>query len=97
MIINQVDTHVDSVLGKSLAVHKDTKGRTLCDYIYSIRTKYRLIFTIVRHLNNDFKQIKEHIMQAITNMHDNITALVDISDFQKSLNTVFETKGLLSQ
>ena len=36
-------------------------------------------------------------MQEITNMHDNITAVVDISDFQKNLNTVFETKGVLSQ
>merc|ERR1712030_219060 len=74
LIINQVDTHVDSVLGKSTAVHKDEKGRTLSDYTYSIRTKYRLIFTIVRQLNGDFKQIKDHIMQVITNMHDNIKA-----------------------
>ena len=97
LIINQVDTHVDSVLGKSTAVHKDKKGRTLSDYIYSIRTKYRLIFTIARHLSNYFKQIKEHIMQVITNMHDNITAVVDIADFQKNISIVFETKGVLSQ
>ena len=97
LLINQVDTSVDNTLGKSVSVHVDTKGRTLCNYLYSIRTKYRLIFTIARHLNNDFKIIKEFIMQEITKMHDDITAVVDITDFQKNLSTVFETKGVLSQ
>ena len=30
-------------------------------------------------------------------MHDDITAVVDIADFQKNLSTIFETKGVLSQ
>ena len=90
-----METHVDSVLGKSTAIHKDEKGRTLSDYTYAIKTKYRLIFTIVKHLNGDFKQIRDYIMQVITNMHDDIKLVVDIQDFQKNLNTAFETKGLL--
>ena len=44
ILINSVDTHVDSVLGKSMTVINDKKGRTLCNYIYSISRKYELIF-----------------------------------------------------
>ena len=96
LIIDQVETHVNSVLGKSTAVHKDAKGRTLSDYTYTLKTKYKLIFTIVRHLNGDFKQIKDYIMQLIANMYDDIKLLVDIQDFQTNLKAAFETKGLLS-
>merc|ERR1712105_59322 len=55
ILINSVDTHVDSVLGKSMIVIKDKKARTLCNYLYSIRRKHELIFEIARHLNDDFK------------------------------------------
>ena len=89
--------YVDTALGKSTTVHKDSKNRTLCNYLYSIRMKYWLIFEIARHLNNDFKIIKEYIMQECTKMHDDLTAVVDIADFQKHLTTIFETKGVLSQ
>ena len=37
LIIDQVDYHVNSVLGKSTAVFKDDKGRTHSDFTY--RTK----------------------------------------------------------
>ena len=72
LIIDQVDYHVNSVLGKSTAVFKDDKGRTLSDYTYTLKTKYRLIFNIVKHLGGDFKQMKEYILQLIANMHDDI-------------------------
>ena len=41
--------------------------------------------------------IKEYIMQECTRMHDDITAVIDIADFQKHLTTIFKTKGVLSQ
>jgi hypothetical protein len=97
ILINYVDTHVDSVLGKSTTVISDKKGRTLCNYIYSIRQKYELIFEIARHLNDYFKIIKEHIMRKCTDIHDHLKKVVDICDFQKSLKEVFETKGVLTQ
>ena len=85
LLINKVDIFVDTTLGTSSTVHTDKKGRVLCNYLYSIRHKYRLIFNIARHLNNDFKIIKEYIMQESTKMHDEITKVVDITDFQKML------------
>ena len=97
LVISSVNQSVDTTLGKSLTVHKDAKDRTLSNYLYSIRTKYWLIFEVARHLNNDFKMIKEYIMHECTRMHDDITAVVDIADFQKNLSTIFETKGVLSQ
>ena len=96
LIINQVETHVNSALGKSTSVHTDAKGRTLSDFAYTLKTKYKLIFTIVKHLNGDFKQIKDYIMQLIANMYDDIKLLVYIQDFQANLKAAFETKGLLS-
>ena len=49
----------------------------------------------MKHLNGDFKQIKDYILQLIANMYDDIKLLVDIQDFQTNLKTAFETKGLL--
>ena len=97
LLINKVDQYVDTALGKSTSVHKDSKNRTLCNYLYSIRMKYWLIFEIARHLNNDFRIIKEYIMQLCTKMHDSIIEVMDIADFQKNLASVFETKGVLTQ
>ena len=91
-----MDYHVNSVLGKSTAVFKDDKGRTHSDFTYTLKTKYRLIFNIVKHLGGDFKQMKEYILQLIANMHDDIKQLVDIDDFQKKIVEAFEIKGLLS-
>ena len=97
IVINQVDTYVDNVLGKSTTVFVDKKGRTLCNYLYSIRWKYKLVFEIARHLSDDFKLIKEHIMRECTNMHDNLESVIDISEFQKNIKGVFETKGVMTQ
>ena len=88
---------MDSALGKSTAVTVDSKNRTLCNYIYSIKWKYKLIFNIARHLGADFKIISDYIRKEITKMHDENKELVDIGDFQKNLCTAFETKGVLSQ
>ena len=91
-----MDYHVNWDLGKSTAMFQDSKGRTLSDSIYTLKTKYRLIFTIVKHLNGEFKKIKEYILQLISNMHDEIKILIDIQDFQKKIAEAFEAKGLLS-
>ena len=87
LLMDQVEKYVDSVLGSSSAVHKDLKNRTLSEYTYSIRWKYQLIFNIVYHLNDDFKQMKDYILQQITTMHDDQKELIDIRDFQKHLTT----------
>ena len=90
LIIDQVEHHVNSVLGKPTTVFTDLKGRTLSDFTYTLKTKYRLIFNIVRDLGGDFRQMKEYILQSIADMFDDIKTLIDISDFQKKLVTAFE-------
>merc|ERR1712030_159079 len=75
----------------------DSKDRTICDFVYNIRKKYDLIFEVARHLNNDFKIIREYIMQQCTKMHDKQIKLMDIAEFQEHLATIFETKGVLLQ
>ena len=97
LLINKVDISVDSTLGKSTTTHTDTKNRTLSNYSFSIKWKYKLIFNIARHLNADFKIIRDYFMKECTRMHDNIKETVDIGDFQKNLSTAFETKGVISQ
>ena len=96
LIIDQVEIHVNSVLGKPATVFTDPKGRTLSDFTYTLKTKYRLIFDIVRHLGGDFKQMKDYILQSIADMFEDIKTLIDISDFQKKLVTALDTKGLLN-
>ena len=97
LLINKVDISVDSTLGKSTTVTIDSKKRTVCNYVYSIKWKYKLIFNIARHLGADFKIIRDYIQKEITTMHDENNELLDIEDFQKKLCTAFETKGVLSQ
>ena len=87
---------MNSVLGKPATVFTDPKGRTLSDFTYTLKTKYRLIFDIVRHLGGDFKQMKDYILQSIADMFEDIKTLIDISDFQKKLVTALDTKGLLN-
>ena len=97
LLINEVDIFVNTTLGTSTTVITDSKGRILSSYLYSILTKYRLIFEIARHLNNDFKIIKEYIMQACTKINDELESVVNINDFQKNIAIVLESKGVLSQ
>ena len=97
LVFSSIDEAVDNTFGKYNTVFKDAKDRTLSNYSYSIGKKYELIFEVVRHLNNDFKIIREYIMQDCTNMHDDIEKVVDIADFQTHLATIFETKGVLTQ
>ena len=66
------------------------------EYTYSIRTKYRIIFNIVYHLNGDLKKMKDYIFQQITTMHDDQEKILDVQDFQKHLTTELDKKGLLS-
>ena len=97
LLINDVDTFVDTTLGTSTASFTDSKGRVLSNYLYSIRHKYELIFNIARHLNNDFKIVKTYIMQEITKMSDELEKVVDIGDFQTNIAIILESKGVLSQ
>ena len=78
ILINNVDTHVDNVLGKSLTVYIDKKKRTLCNFVYNVRRKYELIFEIARHLTDDYKIIKETIMRKCTDIHDTLAKVIDI-------------------
>ena len=86
-----------TIRGKSTAVTKDSKDRSICDFVYNIRKKYDLIFEIARHLSNDFKIIREYIIQLCTKMHDKEKEWMDIAAFQKHLAEIFETKGVLLQ
>merc|ERR1712030_126899 len=69
---------------------------TLSEFTYTLKTKYRLIFNIVKHLGGEHKQMKEYILQLIANMFDDIKLLIDVADFQKKLVEAYEIKGLLS-
>ena len=62
-----------------------------------MRKKYDLIFEVARHLPNNFKIIREYIMQHCTKMHDKLIEIMDITKFQDHLTTIFETKGVLLQ
>ena len=87
---------MNSVLGRPSTAFTDAKGRTFSFLTYTLYTKYKLIFDIVRHLNNDFKVMKDYILQTIADMFDDIKTLIDISEFQKKLKTAFDNKGLLN-
>ena len=89
--------YIDNTLGKSTAVTVDKKHRSICDFVYNIRKKYDLIFEVARHLSNDFKLIREYIIQQCTKMHDKEIEWMDIADFQDHLATIFENKGVLIQ
>ena len=97
LIIDNVEKYIDTTLGKSTTVTIDSKDRSICDFVYNIRKKYDLIFEVARHLNNDFKIIREYIMQLCTKMHDKQIELMDITAFQEHLVGIFETKGVLLQ
>ena len=89
LIIDTIDKHIDNALGKAAAATPD--------YIYNMRKKYDLIFDVARHLPNDFKIIREYVMQHCTKMHDRLIEIMDIIKFQEHLVAIFETKGVLLQ
>merc|ERR1712173_479763 len=84
LIIDEVEKYINTALGTS---NKE----------YNLRKKYDLIFDIARHLGNDFKIIREYIMQKCTKFHDELEERTDISAFQEHLAMIFETKGVLLQ
>ena len=59
ILIADVDGKIDASLGKSLLFHKDTNGRLLSYYSYSIFHKYNIILGITEHLGSEFNQIKD--------------------------------------
>ena len=71
-------------------------GRSQTDLTYALKTKYGLIFNIVKNLGSDFKQMKECILQDITDMFDDLSTLLDIPEFQTKMKATLESKGLLS-
>ena len=87
---------MNSVLGKHTTAYTDSKNRTLCDYTFTLKMKYMLIFDIIRPLGGNFKQMKEYIQQVIADMFADIKTLIDINDFQKALVKSFDNKGILT-
>ena len=87
---------MNSVLGKHTTAYTDSKNRTLCDYTFTLKMKYMLIFDIIRPLGGDFKQMKEYIQHVIADMFADIKTLINIGDFQKKLVKSFDTKGILT-
>ena len=96
ILFNQVDYEVDSALGRSTKVIKDSKGRSQTELTYALKTKYGLIFNIVKNLGSDFKQMKECILQDIADMFDDLSTLLDIPEFQTKMKATLESKGLQS-
>ena len=97
LLINDVDTFVDTTLGTSTASFTDAKGRVLSNYTYSIKKKYELIFNIAQNLSNDFKIVQTYVQREITKMNDKLEDIVNISDFQTNIAVILESKGVLSQ
>ena len=81
LFIGSVDYHVDTTLGRSTEVFKDSKGRTHSDLTHLFKSKYNIIFRIAQHLSGDFKQMKEYILQLVSDMMTDSKKLVDIADF----------------
>ena len=58
--------------------------------------KYILIMEIVEPLTGDFKLIREHITQTVSDMFADMTTLIDIQDFQEALNKTFKENSLFT-
>ena len=95
MLIADVDGKIDASLGKSLLFHKDTNGRLLSYYSYSIFHKYNIILGITEHLGSEFNQVKDYIEQEISNMFEDLKNVLDMKDFIAKLVTEFESKNLI--
>ena len=95
LLINQVENHVDSVLGKQTTTHTDSKHRVLSPFTFTLYQKYMLVMGIVRPLGGEFKLVKEYMQQVIADMFSDFKTLIDIKDFLKQLIMEFTSKGCL--
>ena len=92
ILFNQVDYEVDSALGRSTEVIKDSKGRSQTDLTFALKSKYGLIFNIVKNLGGDFKQLKECILQEISDMFYDLSKLLDNPEFQTKMKKHWNKK-----
>merc|ERR1712030_231940 len=81
------DIEVDKAYGTSDVNFIDSKNRSHNLVIHRLLTKYRLIFEIAEQLPSDVKLMKQYIMKTISDMNSEMTTIVDIQDFKKSLNS----------
>ena len=95
LTITDVDEKVDAVWGNSEILCKDTKGRTVSAYGYTIIHKYTIILGITKHLGAEFDQVKDYIEVQITNMLENLNTLMDIQEFREKLITEFTTRNVI--
>ena len=95
ILIADIDSKMDAVLGNSTTFYKDTKGRMISPYSYSTYHKYSFILGVTEHLEGEFSPIRDFIEQEISDMHDDFKTLVDIQTFQEKLVTEFTTRNLI--
>ena len=95
LLIGDVDSQIDALLGKSILSHKDTKGRIISPYTHSTYQKYCIILGIVKPLGGEFSPIRDFIQQEISDMFEDFKSLSDIKDFQAKLVTEFTTRSLI--
>ena len=95
LLIGEVDSHVDAVLGKSILTHRDSKGRIVSPYTHNIYQKYLIILRIIKPLGGEFSMIRDYIQQEISDMFEDFKVLVDIKDFQTKLITEFTTRSVV--
>ena len=50
LLIGEVDSHVDAILGKSILTHRDSKGRMISPYTLNTYQKYLIIIGIIKPL-----------------------------------------------
>ena len=55
LLIDQVEDHVNAVVGKDTTAHIDNKHRTVSDFAFATKWKYILIMQIMRPVSGDFK------------------------------------------
>ena len=96
ILIANVGTWVDSILGTHHSDVKDSKNRTISTYTFSTMWKYTLIFNIANNLSGEHKQMKEIITKQVTKMFDDKKLLLDITDFRTTIIAELEKKGVLS-
>ena len=96
LLFDQVEDHVNTVVGKDTTTTIDSKFRTISKYTYATVHKYTLIMEIVETLSGEVKIIREHITQTVSDMFADMSTLVGIQDFQKTLNITFKENGQLS-
>lgn len=94
LLVNMVDRDVDTFLGNSSDVFRDSKKRQHCLLTHNLLTKYEIIFDIVRNLDSKFTLLKECVLKELSKFYFDPKTILDIPDLQKHLYSKLDAKSL---